>query len=219
MKRKKRPIFTHAELKEWSYAVKSRDNYTCQECFGSNMKKRLCAHHIKPKETFPELAFDVDNGLTLCNPCHSRLHNIGNQHSLGYIHTAKQNEAIGKSKLGNQYCLGKHWKLTEKQREACRQRITPEQIEALRERSIGNQYGIGHSYIRTPEQNEANSQMMKNKKNALGCHHTPEQNEAQSKRLMGNTNVTEYWAKVKSGEIIRNPNKKGETKCQKESKI
>ena len=63
--------------KQWKEAVKERDNYTCQKC-GKILKKGdklLDAHHIKSKEEYPELRFDVDNGLTLCHECHTALHN------------------------------------------------------------------------------------------------------------------------------------------------
>ena len=205
---RKRSIFTFRELKEWKADVNARDNYTCQECGGVKPAKRLCAHHIKPKEEFPEFAFDVDNGLTLCNPCHSQLHNIGKQHALGYLHTPKQNEALSKRMVGNQYALGKHWKLTEVQKKACSQRITAEQKESLRKRSTGNQYGLGHnSYIQTPEQKENSKKRATGQQYALGYRWTPEQNAAKSQR----TKI--YWAKVKSGEIVRKPRSKdkGET--------
>lgn len=61
------------ELKEWKVTVKERDNYTCQRCFGKH-NKLLEAHHIKSKEEYPELIYDVDNGVTLCKSCHSIVH-------------------------------------------------------------------------------------------------------------------------------------------------
>lgn len=56
------------EYKIWRELVFERDNYICQEC-----KKRggnLNADHIKSFANFPELRFDVNNGRTLCVPCH-----------------------------------------------------------------------------------------------------------------------------------------------------
>jgi len=59
----------------WRKAVFERDDYTCQEC---NLKGcYLEAHHIKAKATHPELAFDVDNGITLCKDCHIKTDNYG----------------------------------------------------------------------------------------------------------------------------------------------
>lgn len=56
------------EYKIWRRAVYERDNYTCVLCGirGSVIE----ADHIKPFALYPELRFSVDNGRTLCKPCH-----------------------------------------------------------------------------------------------------------------------------------------------------
>lgn len=63
------------EYKLWREAVFKRDNYTCIWCGDKNYKGRgktlvLQADHIKPFSLFPELRFSIDNGRTLCVPCH-----------------------------------------------------------------------------------------------------------------------------------------------------
>lgn len=66
-----------ADYRDWRLAVFSRDNYTCQKC-----GKRNCyieAHHIKGKSEYPELMFEVDNGITLCHECHKETDNYGNK--------------------------------------------------------------------------------------------------------------------------------------------
>lgn len=55
------------EGKAFKLAVKLRDSYKCVLC-GSN--ERLQVDHIKPFSTNPELRFAIDNGRTLCEPCH-----------------------------------------------------------------------------------------------------------------------------------------------------
>ena len=60
-------------LKQWRYDVYMRDRFTCQHC-GDDRGGNLHAHHIKPFATCPEGRFDVDNGLTLCKPCHKAVH-------------------------------------------------------------------------------------------------------------------------------------------------
>lgn len=55
----------------WRKAVMRRDNYTCQFC-GDNRGGNLEADHIKPRYLYPELTFDLDNGRTLCKPCHKQ---------------------------------------------------------------------------------------------------------------------------------------------------
>jgi len=70
------------ESKNWRKAVFERDNYTCQWCKDRNYKGRektliLYAHHIKSFSDYPELRFEVDNGLTLCKKCHLKTNNYG----------------------------------------------------------------------------------------------------------------------------------------------
>ncbi len=62
-----------AEYKRWRWEVYMRDGFTCQEC-GDNRGGNLHAHHIKPWHDYPELRYDVSNGITLCQKCHRRKH-------------------------------------------------------------------------------------------------------------------------------------------------
>lgn len=61
-----------AEYKEWRKAVFERDNYTCQLCGVRGV--RLNAHHKKPFATFHNLRTDINNGITLCERCHRKVH-------------------------------------------------------------------------------------------------------------------------------------------------
>jgi len=62
-------------LKVWRLDVYERDGFTCRKC-GDNIGGNLIAHHILPYALYPELRFDVDNGLTLCKRCHIRYHKV-----------------------------------------------------------------------------------------------------------------------------------------------
>lgn len=64
------------EYREWRRSVFQRDNYSCVHC-GDSRGGNLEADHIKPFAQFPDLRFDVDNGRTLCNPCHRKTDTYG----------------------------------------------------------------------------------------------------------------------------------------------
>ena len=68
-------IRTSLEYKNWRKSVFERDDYSCVQCGirfikGITGKVELHADHIKPFAKFPELRLDINNGRTLCKPCH-----------------------------------------------------------------------------------------------------------------------------------------------------
>ncbi|MBQ8570248.1 MAG: HNH endonuclease [Kiritimatiellae bacterium] len=72
------------EYKDWRTAVYERDDYTCQ-CCGTRGNK-LNAHHINSFADYPDIRYDVDNGITMCVKCHDAtesgsFHNLYGTHS------------------------------------------------------------------------------------------------------------------------------------------
>ena len=61
-----------AQYLEWRKKVYERDNYTCMECHARNI--RVNAHHIKEFAKYPELRYEIENGVTLCERCHKLKH-------------------------------------------------------------------------------------------------------------------------------------------------
>jgi len=69
-------IISTDKYKSWRTSVFNRDNSTCQEC---ESREELEAHHIKSWKNFPELRYEVDNGITLCSSCHYKTLSYGNR--------------------------------------------------------------------------------------------------------------------------------------------
>ncbi len=57
--------------KQWKYAVYKRDNFKCRienkDCGG-----RIEAHHILSWRNYPELRYEINNGVTLCHAHHPK---------------------------------------------------------------------------------------------------------------------------------------------------
>ena len=62
-----------SENAHWRLAVLKRDNYLCQCCY---VYGKTNVHHLKSFARFPELRFDVDNGVTMCQSCHKEFHRM-----------------------------------------------------------------------------------------------------------------------------------------------
>ena len=60
-----------SNYRNWSKSVKDRDNWKCKllnhECSG-----RLESHHIYRWKDYPDLRYDINNGITLCHFHHPR---------------------------------------------------------------------------------------------------------------------------------------------------
>jgi len=71
-------IWHSLEYKKWRESVYQRDNYTCQKC-GDN-SGHLIPHHIESFADYPNLRFDINNGITLCKRCHTYFHSKYSTH-------------------------------------------------------------------------------------------------------------------------------------------
>lgn len=66
-----RKIRNSPAYRKFKKSVLKRDGKTCQYC---TSQTKLHVHHIKPFAKFPKLRFDINNGITLCQKCHIKLH-------------------------------------------------------------------------------------------------------------------------------------------------
>jgi len=59
-------------IRNFISGVLKRDNATCQSC--GTKEGVLNVHHEKSWSEYPELRFEISNGITLCTPCHFKIH-------------------------------------------------------------------------------------------------------------------------------------------------
>ena len=62
---------TNATLTNWRTQVLKRDGYKCKIC---GARYKLQAHHIIPVRSSSRHMYEINNGITLCNTCHSLVH-------------------------------------------------------------------------------------------------------------------------------------------------
>lgn len=68
------------QYKSWRMSVFRRDHFTCQICGAKNSKENkveIHADHIKSFSEHPDLRLSLDNGRTLCKPCHIKTDSWG----------------------------------------------------------------------------------------------------------------------------------------------
>lgn len=68
-------IRTSTAYKAWRKTIFERDSYTCVWCglkSAKGVKAVLQADHIKSFALYPELRLVLENGRTLCKPCHKK---------------------------------------------------------------------------------------------------------------------------------------------------
>ena len=73
------------EYTNWRNQVFKRDK-VCQCC---GLDKRLHAHHIFGYEEHPELAYEVNNGIILCQFCHDKYHSVYGLKDINPVKLAK----------------------------------------------------------------------------------------------------------------------------------
>jgi 5-methylcytosine-specific restriction protein A len=61
--------------REWREKVLRKAGYLCVECAKYGRRTPAThAHHIKPRDQYPELQYTVSNGMALCGACHNKAH-------------------------------------------------------------------------------------------------------------------------------------------------
>lgn len=71
----KKEIYNDIRYKRARAACLARAGNKCEECrrYGRSVDATT-AHHVKPVEQYPELAFDASNLRAICAACHSKEH-------------------------------------------------------------------------------------------------------------------------------------------------
>lgn len=57
-----------------------RDNYLCQDCFEQRIIKQAeMVHHLVEVKDDITKALELDNLISLCNPCHNKRHSVNGE--------------------------------------------------------------------------------------------------------------------------------------------
>src|SRR3990167_10726327 len=68
-------LYSNGIWKEKIKEILKRDGYTCQDCgYKKQSDKKLVIHHIKTWAEYPNLRFESNNLITLCEECHWKRH-------------------------------------------------------------------------------------------------------------------------------------------------
>jgi hypothetical protein len=66
------------KYQKWESAVRSNSPPWCNKCkrgyFNQREPIELCSHHIKSFANYPELRYELSNGIILCQDCHKKYH-------------------------------------------------------------------------------------------------------------------------------------------------
>ena len=93
-------IYNSKEYKDWSNSVREFWNYTCQIC-SQRGKGDIHANHIKTFRDYPELRFDLQNGIALCKKCHISLVNHRETEWESYFNLCWENKNYDRSNFAD----------------------------------------------------------------------------------------------------------------------
>lgn len=75
------PFYKSAVWRQARKTALERDFYICQDCLAAKRRGEMIrprtatvVHHILPVEQRPDLRLDLDNLVSLCDPCHNKRH-------------------------------------------------------------------------------------------------------------------------------------------------
>ena len=73
-------LFAMSDWEKLRYRAFRRDGFMCRECsrYGLHVAAER-AHHVWPEDEYPEYSRELWNILSLCKPCHDRMHERGSR--------------------------------------------------------------------------------------------------------------------------------------------